>query len=295
MRMTVCTAVRNVLGTCGAASIERCIRSVAALPFEHEHLVYDGASDDGTADFVRALAREIPTLKVISEPDSGIYDALDKGVRDAVGKWFYVLGADDWILDPSFVKSCLDRADQENDDLYITPVEYGECPAWPEERHDIYDLLEGMSYSHQGALVRTDLLRDFGGYDRGYRIAADYKVHLLAHLRGAKTGCTWRVFAHAGASGLSGTHNRILKDEGVRIRCEVFGLSPAEAERHLRTGTLAPSKWLGLLSSPEPFTRRVGRLLARRWFWHKHKDGTFSTRYLVGVPVFRHWLKRRGA
>jgi len=293
MRMTICTAVRNAIGGLGVDSLQRCVRSVAALPFEHEHLVYDGASCDGTAEFVRTLARDIPTLKVVSEPDGGIYDALNKGVRDAAGKWFCVLGADDWILDASAMKDCLDCADSEDDDLFISPVEYGDSPIWPMDRRDVYDLLEGMPYSHQGVFVRTDLLREFGGYDRGYRIAADYKFHLQAHLCGVKTGCAWRVFAHVGAAGLSGTHNRSLKDEGGRIRCEVFGLSPAAAERHLRAGTLAPSKWLKLLFSPAHFSRCVGWTFARRWFWHKHKSEAFSTRYLMGVPILRHRLKRR--
>ena len=294
VKLTVCTAVLNATRSGCDSSLERCIRSVAALPFKHEHLVFDGGSDDGTVEVLRSLESEIPTLRVAVGPDSGIYNALNKGVRDAQGEYFYVLGSDDWICDPAALDDTLREAFHLAVDIMVSPVLREGEGAWSCARSDVFDMLGGMPYSHQGALVRTSLIRSLGGYDVSYRIVADYKLHLLAHLRGARTECLWRPFARVGVCGLSGRNPKLLQQEGARVRCEAFGLSGIESDCHCRTGTLPLAKWIGLVRSHEPFTRRVGWTCARRWLWHKHKGETFSTWRLAGIPVFTWRRRKRG-
>lgn len=291
MKLTICTAVLNAGGAGVGSPLERCIRSVAALPFEHEHLVYDGGSVDGSAEVLRRIENEIPSLRVVFERDSGIYDALNKGVRDARGDYFYVLGADDWICDQAEMEDALRQVCYDNADILVSPVLLDDGQAWPPVRSDVFDLLDGISYSHQGALVRTSLIRSLGGYDDSYRIVADYKLHLLAHLQGARTVCRWRSFARVCACGLSGRSPKMLQQEGVRVRREVFELTEAEQAHHCCTGVLSPRKWMRLLWCPEPFTRSVGWACARRWLWHKHKGEVLSTWRLAGVPLFA-WHRR---
>lgn len=87
--ISVVTVTRN-----SAAHLSGCLDSVAAQAgADFEHWVVDGASTDGTVNLLRE--RNDPRLHWISEPDSGIYDAMNKAVRLAQGQWMLFLGADD--------------------------------------------------------------------------------------------------------------------------------------------------------------------------------------------------------
>lgn len=90
--ISVLTVVRN-----GAASIGACLESVASRACERiEHVVVDGASTDGTLDLLRKY--EGPRLRWLSEPDGGVYEAMNKAVGLARGAWLLFLGADDLLL-----------------------------------------------------------------------------------------------------------------------------------------------------------------------------------------------------
>ena len=81
-----------------AATIERTILSVIRQTYPHmEYIVIDGGSTDGTVDIIRKYEDQIAYW--VSEPDQGIYDAMNKGIRRATGDYIYFLGADDWLRD----------------------------------------------------------------------------------------------------------------------------------------------------------------------------------------------------
>ena len=81
----------------GAATILRCVRSVTRQAYPGlEYLVLDGASDDGTVEIVRRHLRPVDCL--ISEPDRGVYDAMNKATRTATGDFLLFLGADDELV-----------------------------------------------------------------------------------------------------------------------------------------------------------------------------------------------------
>src|SRR5688572_12008549 len=89
MKVSIVTAVRN-----GAATIEGTLQSVAAQRLaDIEHVVIDGASTDATLAVVRAHGRHV--AKVVSEPDTGVYDAFNKGLRHASGEFIGFLSAGD--------------------------------------------------------------------------------------------------------------------------------------------------------------------------------------------------------
>ena len=76
MKLTCVTAVFNAIKSGNRESLIRCVESVAKLKTEHEHLIYDGASTDGTVALLRELEAKTPGVRVVSE-------------------WVYVLGADE--------------------------------------------------------------------------------------------------------------------------------------------------------------------------------------------------------
>ena len=169
--VAVVTAVRNA-----EATIERTLESVARQTWRPlEHIVVDGASTDGTRTI---LARHGDRLRWISEPDRGIYDAMNKGLAMVRGAGTYVvfLNADDTFHADDSVERALRSAAGED-------LVYGRL-----ERHDAEldyrdvigrevsarDLVLGMRCHHQAMLARRGVFERVGTFDMRYRIAADY-------------------------------------------------------------------------------------------------------------------------
>ena len=90
-KISIITVVRN-----GAGTLESCIRSVVVQNYQNvEFIVMDGGSTDGTLDILKHYDGKIAFWS--SEPDRGVYDAMNKGVRRATGDWILFLGCDDTL------------------------------------------------------------------------------------------------------------------------------------------------------------------------------------------------------
>jgi len=169
--VAVITAVRNA-----EATLERTLASVARQSWRPlEHIVVDGASGDGTRAI---LERHGDRLRWISEPDRGLYDAMNKGLAMVGDPEAYVvfLNADDTFHADDAIERALDASGGED-------LVYGRL-----ERHDealdhrdvigrevtAHDMVLGMRCHHQAMLTRARVFRSVGGFDLRYRIAADY-------------------------------------------------------------------------------------------------------------------------
>ena len=96
--ISIVTAVYN-----GNNTIEETIRSVISQTYDNfEYIVIDGSSSDGTIEKLMQYDDQIDYW--ISEPDKGVYDALNKGIDLARGEWIYFLGADDVLVDSNVLK-----------------------------------------------------------------------------------------------------------------------------------------------------------------------------------------------
>jgi glycosyltransferase involved in cell wall biosynthesis len=169
--VTVITVVRN-----GAATIEASIESVLAQSHRPlEHVIVDGGSTDGTLE---VLCRYGERVRWISEPDRGLYDAMNKGldlVRDPA-RYVIFLNADDSFHAPDAIARTLALSDRED---FI----YGRLERLDEDLGDrdvigrpvtSRDLLFGMRCHHQTILCRKSVFDRIGGFRIEYRIAADY-------------------------------------------------------------------------------------------------------------------------
>ena len=101
-------------------SIESCILSVANQTYKNiEHLIIDGQSSDNTLGIVKNYAERFSHLRVISERDNGIYDAMNKGIDLAQGEWIYFLGSDDIFYDEHVLEDLFSKEDLGNCDLFM--------------------------------------------------------------------------------------------------------------------------------------------------------------------------------
>ncbi len=268
VQLTCLTAVYNAIKSGNRDRLVRCVESVARLKTEHEHLIYDGASSDGTVELLRELAAKTPGLVVVSEPDSGLYNALNKGIRDAKGEWLYVLGCDDFVVDPA----CMDRLISElpeNLDVFATTMRM-EFPdgrlfrIWKPKKRGIFN---APCAGHQGELIRTEFARRLGGFDERYRIAADADMFLKAHWQGCRFKHDTRTFAVFTTGGVSSNEEASRREHSQSV-ARVLGLGEAESKMLTECGLLPIARCLGLLTHDDVVIRRSARaMIAKSFIW----------------------------
>lgn len=179
MKLSIITAVYMRQDT-----VAHAISSVAAQSYSDvEHLIVDGASTDGTLDAVQRLAR--PGMKVISEPDRGIYDALNKGIRAATGEVVGLMHSDDFfahdrVLEKVAFAFATTGADAVYGDLdYVAVADTSRVIRhWCSGEFAPQRLARGWMPPHPTLFVRRDAMLRLGLYDTDYRIAADYEAIL---------------------------------------------------------------------------------------------------------------------
>ncbi|HWA37686.1 MAG TPA: glycosyltransferase family 2 protein, partial [Burkholderiales bacterium] len=238
--VTIVIAVKNAAGT-----LQRCLDSVFAQRGAlAEVVVVDALSTDGTLELLRANAPRLGAW--ISEPDSGIYAAWNKGIARARADWIAFLGADDALAGPDALAGLLAAAARGPERIVYGRIELV-APSgrvvetvgrpWPAAREAF---LDGFMLPHPGALHHRSLFERHGPFDESYRIAGDYEM-LLRELRSQDAkfaDCLVARVALGGASSRPGTIHRTLK-EVARARRR-HGLPPSR-----RLATALAASWVG--------------------------------------------------
>lgn len=155
----------------------KCLESIGQQRFKGiEIIVIDAKSDDGTITILQSFKYD--ALSWISEPDLGIYDALNKGINKAKGDWFYFLGSDDYLLDgfSDLAENLVDK----------NTIYYGESESHYSGEKPDYEILKGSfsSYrltkyciNHQSILYPASVFQLYR-YDLKYKVFADYALNL---------------------------------------------------------------------------------------------------------------------
>lgn len=222
--ISIITAVWNPLRNGREESLRKCIASVAALRCEYEHIIIDGASNDGTVDLLRSLQKDYPRLRLISEPDRGIYDALNKGIRVAHWNWINILGCDDYIWDAEVLSNIVYES-HDDVDLIITPVKREDDLRTINMKSCMYSI----PYCHQGLLTSKRAFEKVGLFDINYKLLADFKFTLNAHLLNLKYKIVNKKFAYYSLGGASSNWEK-SRVEGAMIMAEVYGLCDFEKD-----------------------------------------------------------------
>ena len=172
-----------------------------------EHLIVDGASTDGTQEWLMDYGNLNHEIRILSKPDSGIYEAMNRGIALARGRYILYLNSDDYFHDPRGMAASLARIEALGCDFSFAPVRFTD----PSVRHNpqrdpqrrLYRFLISWCFSHQTMLTSRALLQRIDGFDTTYRSSADYDQLLRMIAAGAK-GCfvplTFTTFSMGGFS-----------------------------------------------------------------------------------------------
>lgn len=174
MRVSVITVSFN-----SESTIADTIRSVASQMFpDIEHLVIDGLSNDDTVNVVEANRH--PNLVLTSEPDAGIYDAMNKGLTRATGDIIGFLNADDFFSDAEVLTRIAKAFEADpcieacfGDLVYVTEDNRKVVRYWKSQPYEMGCFARGWSPAHPTFYIRRSALNRLGQFDLNYRLAAD--------------------------------------------------------------------------------------------------------------------------
>lgn len=189
MKLSIITINRN-----NAAGLEKTMRSVATQTFKDiEYIVVDGASTDGSVEVIKKLESEFAHLKWVSEPDSGIYNAMNKGMHMASGEYFQILNSADCLASMDVVERMLSAIENTG----YPSILYGNMiKCFPDGKklldrsfagRDITML--GMykgTLNHDPAYIRRDMFEKYGYYDENLKIVSDWKWYMEAIVLGGE-------------------------------------------------------------------------------------------------------------
>lgn len=200
-----------------------------------EIVVIDGASTDGTPDWLRSQSSQLGAW--LSEPDGGVYDAMNKGFRLCRGSWVLYLGADDMLATSGVLEETApvlarsDAAVVAGAALYDDNRLYRPAPnAHAIRRNFIH---------HQAAFYRRTALSSMGEYDASLRFQADYDLNLRLLASGSRIERIETLVARCARGGLSDAGHWANYREEIRVRHRHY-----TAWRCLPWDALASMRWL---------------------------------------------------
>ncbi len=237
---SIITVCRNAEALVGST-----VLSVANQNFPNlEYLVVDGASTDKTVDVVRQHAGAL-ALRVVSEPDEGIYDAMNKGVRLARGKWVYFLNAGDDFADndvlnrvSSHLASAADNSDVAHGDVVYRGAAGHRLVRfdWVTRHNLVFEHL-----CHQAVFARRTAFDQIGPFNTAYRINADYDWLLRVFRQGVPSIYLGFPIAFYDDQGISAREQGAMQVERLLVRNSYL---PKGLARPLQLGYRACRKLL---------------------------------------------------
>lgn len=205
---------------------------------DYEWVVVDGASTDSTMDIVRDF--DAAPVVSVSEPDKGIYDAMNKGVRLARGAYVFFLNSDDSLHDPGVLADVAQAlgAHPETDLLYGNVVyAYPDRGVLRSFRHIDARTLPHEDLCHQATFARRVLFDTVGAFDLRFRLNADYDWLIRVFRSGAHTRWIDRRIAQFTIGGAHTQDTRKLADERRQVRLQYmtpFELLRGDVLRRIR-------------------------------------------------------------
>lgn len=204
-----------------AETIKSTIDSILNQTFtSFEYIIIDGNSTDNTVEIIKNFEDEFIQKEIeftwISEKDSGIYEAFNKGLNLSKGKWISFLGSDDCYLEnaiETYHRAILET--RKKIDLFYSNVDIFKGKSKIKSINGVWSwpiLKKYMNIAHVGAFHNKDYFLTYGNFDESYKIAGDYELLLRAkdQLKSVKINQKTAVMTAGGVS--NSQIKRVLKE-----------------------------------------------------------------------------------
>ena len=225
------------------ATLERTLRSVASQDYARiEHIIIDGCSTDHTLSLVQHYVEENQArhnIRLVCEPDNGLYDAMNKALLGATGDYIVFLNAGDKLHSPDTISAIAEQTQWVKGGHRHPGILYGDTHLvdndgqflrrrrlTPPEELTPKTFLDGMRVCHQSFYVRTDLAKQ-ELYDLRYRYSADFdwciRLIRLATRRRIRIVNTHLVLTDYLNEGMTTRNHRASLKERFRIMAHYYG------------------------------------------------------------------------
>jgi glycosyltransferase involved in cell wall biosynthesis len=179
MKVSIVTATFNSSGT-----ISNCISSVNDQYYDDiEHIIIDGSSNDNTLEIISKLPNRV--TKIISEPDNGLYDAMNKGISLATGEIIGILNSDDLYFDNHAIELVMKIFENTNvdcvyGDLYYVNKEDTNIISrhWITNEFKPGSFYKGWHPAHPSFFLRKRVYDLYGKFDLTFKLASDFELML---------------------------------------------------------------------------------------------------------------------
>lgn len=208
IKVSVITVVFNSL-----EALRKTMRSVEMQDYDNiEYIVVDGGSEDGTSSFLADYKGKL--TKWVSEPDKGIYDAMNKGIGMATGDACIFMNAGDTFVETDTVSRAVAMGAGTTDVVYGDIMKNGNriIAKSPRNCHRMY-------YCHQSAFTSTECLREYP-FDITHKMSADFKQAKQLFLAGKSFRHIDLVVADFDTSGISNTSRSKGLWDNITVICE---------------------------------------------------------------------------
>lgn len=202
-------------------TIRRALDSVKNQIFQNwECIIVDGLSKDNTLNIVKEFANKDSRFRYISEKDTGIYNAFNKGWKLAQKEWCYYLGSDDCLL-PDGLQNLQESLNAEWDCVYGNIIHFSDKDdnEIPDYQIPLSDL-KGFMVCHQSILMKREVIKALNGFDERYKVSADKDIvnrSLINNFKWGYINCFVAKFNNGGFCG-----QRIFPKESYMLALKYY-------------------------------------------------------------------------
>ena len=228
MTISIITINRN-----NAVGLEKTLQSVVTQTYkEFEYVIVDGASTDDSVEVIKKYESQFLHLKWVSEPDAGIYNAMNKGIRMASGEYIQILNSADALASDVVTEKMLAALEEKGKPSIL----YGNMiKCFPDGRKVVDKCFAGQeitmlgmytgTLNHDPVYIRRDLFEKYGYYDETLKIVSDWKWYLQAIILGGErpqyVDIDVTLFDMTGISESEGSRAKI-KEERKKVLEQLF-------------------------------------------------------------------------
>lgn len=224
LKVSIITVSLNAINT-----IEQTILSVLNQSYKNiEYIIIDGQSADGTIDIIKKYEKRLSYY--VSEPDAGLYDAMNKGIGHAAGDIIGIINSDDWYEPDAVEKAVRCFMDRDAELVYgRTWIVDRKGNRTIDRKRTIDQIWYTTAIMHATVFVKHDIYKKHGMFDLKYKIASDYDLLLRFYASGVRFEYIDEVISNFRYGGISSVNYLEGSKEGKQISLQYLDQCPNKA------------------------------------------------------------------